>query len=157
MPRREQWWPAVLPAFCGCVNGTAKTEKTNMLTKAPERTVPVPLLDLKAQFAQIETEVRQVIQEVAESGTYVLGPRAAGGHLWTVRLLQFLPGQEPRSIRRGGSHPHQRWPDCGPAPPSARSCPVAALSPRRDRFQLPHGCLSGGRAEGQAQASDRVD
>jgi dTDP-4-amino-4,6-dideoxygalactose transaminase len=37
----------------------------------------VPFLDLRAQYARIEVEVRQAILEVAESTTYVLGPRVA--------------------------------------------------------------------------------
>jgi dTDP-4-amino-4,6-dideoxygalactose transaminase len=38
---------------------------------------PVPFLDLRAQYAGLRDEVARVLQEVAESGTYVLGPRVA--------------------------------------------------------------------------------
>src|SRR5687767_10630232 len=37
----------------------------------------VPLLDLRAQFARLRDEVLQAVCDVAESATYVLGPRVA--------------------------------------------------------------------------------
>lgn len=48
-----------------------------MVAVLPARQCNVPFLDLRAQFARIDAEVRQSILEVAESGTYVLGPRVA--------------------------------------------------------------------------------
>jgi dTDP-4-amino-4,6-dideoxygalactose transaminase len=42
-------------------------------TSQPKLTIPV--LDLRAQYAQIEDEVVQALREVAESSMYVLGPR----------------------------------------------------------------------------------
>jgi dTDP-4-amino-4,6-dideoxygalactose transaminase len=48
-----------------------------MLTNAPEKSTPVPFLDLKAQFALIQSRVQKEILEVAESATYVLGPKVA--------------------------------------------------------------------------------
>ena len=35
----------------------------------------VPLLDLKAQYARIRDEIRQVVDEVCESQYFILGPR----------------------------------------------------------------------------------
>ena len=42
------------------------------------RTQPVPLLDLKAQYAAIREEVRQAIDRVAESQYFILGPEVEG-------------------------------------------------------------------------------
>jgi dTDP-4-amino-4,6-dideoxygalactose transaminase len=42
-----------------------------------EKTTPVPFLDLRAQYAQLEVEMRQALWDVAESGVYVLGPHVA--------------------------------------------------------------------------------
>lgn len=47
-----------------------------MPTRTRERKA-VPFLDLKAQYARIETEVRRAVLEVLESATYVLGPQVA--------------------------------------------------------------------------------
>ncbi|WP_422925457.1 DegT/DnrJ/EryC1/StrS family aminotransferase [Singulisphaera sp. PoT] len=38
---------------------------------------PVPFLDLKAQYSGIREEILRSLQEVADSGTYILGPRVA--------------------------------------------------------------------------------
>jgi len=38
---------------------------------------PVPVLDLKAQYATLREEVQQAIREVADSTVYVLGPKVA--------------------------------------------------------------------------------
>jgi dTDP-4-amino-4,6-dideoxygalactose transaminase len=45
-------------------------------TTAPARaaTVPVPLLDLKAQYAAIRDELREAVDRVAESQHFILGP-----------------------------------------------------------------------------------
>jgi dTDP-4-amino-4,6-dideoxygalactose transaminase len=47
-----------------------------MLTRTLQRKA-VPFLDLKAQYAQIEAEVRQAVLEVVESTGYILGPKVA--------------------------------------------------------------------------------
>lgn len=46
-----------------------------MSTKAAPEAVPVPLLDLKKQYATIRSEVRPVLDEVCESQYFILGPR----------------------------------------------------------------------------------
>ncbi len=46
-----------------------------MSTKAGPEAVPVPLLDLKKQYATIRSEVRPVLDEVCESQYFILGPR----------------------------------------------------------------------------------
>ena len=38
-------------------------------------TVPVPLLDLKPQYAALRDEIRRVTDEVYESQGFILGPR----------------------------------------------------------------------------------
>lgn len=43
-------------------------------TIAPKATQPVPLLDLKAQYATIREEVRAAIDRVSESQHFILGP-----------------------------------------------------------------------------------
>ena len=35
----------------------------------------IPLLDLKAQYAQIKDEIKQAINEVLESQRFILGPK----------------------------------------------------------------------------------
>ncbi|HJU74308.1 MAG TPA: DegT/DnrJ/EryC1/StrS family aminotransferase [Gemmatimonadaceae bacterium] len=45
-----------------------------MTTAAPPTAVPVPLLDLKAQYATIKDEIDSAIREVVESQTFILGP-----------------------------------------------------------------------------------
>lgn len=43
----------------------------------PPPELPVPVLDLRAQYAGLRDEVLRVIQEVADSASYVLGPKVA--------------------------------------------------------------------------------
>ena len=47
---------------------------TNVGTPTMKATQPVPLLDLKAQYAAIREEVRQAIDRVADSQYFILGP-----------------------------------------------------------------------------------
>jgi dTDP-4-amino-4,6-dideoxygalactose transaminase len=50
-------------------------EKLNCYLKTTQRKrMKVPLLDLKSQHKTIEEEVNRVVQEVLESGHYILGP-----------------------------------------------------------------------------------
>lgn len=44
------------------------------MTAIEEKTIPVPLLDLKAQFATIESEVRAAMDRVLASQHFILGP-----------------------------------------------------------------------------------
>src|SRR5262249_13311548 len=39
--------------------------------------IPVPFMDLKAQFAQLRAEIMPALEEVASSANYVLGPKVA--------------------------------------------------------------------------------
>ncbi len=45
-----------------------------MTTAAPPTTTPVPLLDLKAQYATIKDEIDAAIKHVVENQTFILGP-----------------------------------------------------------------------------------
>ncbi len=45
-----------------------------MTTSAPPTAQPVPLLDLKAQYATIKDAIDKAVQEVVESQTFILGP-----------------------------------------------------------------------------------
>ena len=47
---------------------------TNVGTPTMKATQPVPLLDLKAQYAAIREEVRQAMDRVADSQYFILGP-----------------------------------------------------------------------------------
>ena len=38
---------------------------------------PIPVLDLRAQYAGLRGEVLRALHEVADSTTYILGPRVA--------------------------------------------------------------------------------
>jgi dTDP-4-amino-4,6-dideoxygalactose transaminase len=50
-------------------------EKTRPVALAPGRKPAVPFLDLRAQYAGLRDEIAEALQGVAESGTYVLGPK----------------------------------------------------------------------------------
>lgn len=54
----------------------SKTEVT--ITKTNAESQPVPLLDLKAQYAGIREEIREAIDRVAESQHFILGPEVEG-------------------------------------------------------------------------------
>ena len=45
--------------------------------KALRMIQPVPLCDLKAQFRELEDEVRQAIDDVLESQQFIMGPQVA--------------------------------------------------------------------------------
>src|SRR3954451_12874584 len=53
------------------------TEEKRSESPALPADLTVPFLDLKAQYEGIRTEVLRALQEVADSATYVLGPRVA--------------------------------------------------------------------------------
>jgi dTDP-4-amino-4,6-dideoxygalactose transaminase len=53
------------------------TDTPSAQTTTAVKTSPVPLLDLTAQYASIRNEVLEALAHVAESGSYVLGPRVA--------------------------------------------------------------------------------
>ena len=57
----------------------SNTQTTMPGTSAPvaAQPVPIPFLDLAAQFASIRDDVLDALREVAESTTYVLGPKVA--------------------------------------------------------------------------------
>ncbi len=44
------------------------------LTRSPEESVQVPLIDLKAQYLSIKTELDSAVQEVLRNGHFILGP-----------------------------------------------------------------------------------
>lgn len=50
------------------------TTTKNVAVAAEQKTVPVPLLDLKAQYASIRDELREAIDRVADSQHFILGP-----------------------------------------------------------------------------------
>ena len=50
------------------------TTTKNVAVAAEQKIVPVPLLDLKAQYASIRDEVREAIDRVADSQHFILGP-----------------------------------------------------------------------------------
>ncbi len=50
---------------------------TAPLAPATRKATPVPFLDLKAQYQQVRTEMLEALRDVADSTTYVLGPRVA--------------------------------------------------------------------------------
>jgi dTDP-4-amino-4,6-dideoxygalactose transaminase len=50
------------------------TTSKNSAVAVEPRTMPVPLLDLKAQYATIRAEVREAIDRVADSQHFILGP-----------------------------------------------------------------------------------
>ena len=53
-----------------------KTESSTVATQP--RTIPVPLLDLQAQYRAIREELRAAIDRVAESQHFILGPEVEG-------------------------------------------------------------------------------
>jgi dTDP-4-amino-4,6-dideoxygalactose transaminase len=50
-------------------------ERARPRTVTAERKAPVPFLDLRAQYEGLRDEMARALQEVADSGTYVLGPK----------------------------------------------------------------------------------
>jgi dTDP-4-amino-4,6-dideoxygalactose transaminase len=48
-----------------------------VMPASPAPTVTVPMLDLRGQYAGIREELLRALQEVADSSTYVLGPKVA--------------------------------------------------------------------------------
>ena len=48
-----------------------------MIATTTEQSTPVPLLNLKAQYATIRDEVRAAIDRVLESQVFILGPEVA--------------------------------------------------------------------------------
>jgi dTDP-4-amino-4,6-dideoxygalactose transaminase len=50
------------------------TTTNNVAVAAEQKTVPVPLLDLKAQYATIRDQLREAIDRVADSQHFILGP-----------------------------------------------------------------------------------
>jgi dTDP-4-amino-4,6-dideoxygalactose transaminase len=56
---------------------TTSTGPAPAPSRAAEGSPPVPFLDLSAQYATIREEVLGALREVADSGSYVLGPRVA--------------------------------------------------------------------------------
>src|SRR5437588_1762292 len=50
------------------------TTTKNIAAAVEQKTMPVPLLDLKAQYATIRDEVREAIDRVADSQHFILGP-----------------------------------------------------------------------------------
>ena len=69
----------------GCFAGAGNQESSAMLmittnnpgSAAAPKELPVPFLDLRAQFAKLRDEVLEALEDVAESTSYVLGPRVA--------------------------------------------------------------------------------
>jgi dTDP-4-amino-4,6-dideoxygalactose transaminase len=45
--------------------------------RSPSAAAPIPMLDLRGQYAEIRDEILLALQEVADSTTYVLGPKVA--------------------------------------------------------------------------------
>jgi len=54
-----------------------KLAETILETRSPARTVAVPFMDLKAQFAGLKDEVLPALEQAAESAAFILGPRVA--------------------------------------------------------------------------------
>ena len=50
------------------------TTTKNVAAAAEQKTLPVPLLDLKAQYTRIRDEIREAIDRVADSQHFILGP-----------------------------------------------------------------------------------
>ena len=95
-----------------------------------------------------------VIEDAAQAHGAQLPGRQAGT-LGPVRLLQLLPRQEPRRLRRGRRRRHQRRRRSPLACAPCATTPRRPLPPRRDRLQLPHGRHPGRRPGRQAASTWR--
>ena len=83
-------------------------------------TMHVPLLDLKAQYATIRTEIEEAVRDVLESQHFILGPKvsecealiarysrsahAVGVSSGSDALLVCLMAERDRPRRRGANH-----------------------------------------------------
>jgi dTDP-4-amino-4,6-dideoxygalactose transaminase len=63
----------------------------------------VPFADLAGQFAKVRQEMLQALQEVAESGSYILGPKVAE---FEARFAEFLGAQHCVGVNSGTSALH---------------------------------------------------
>jgi len=115
-----------------------------MATVTSEK-LTVPLLDLRAQYEQIEPEIMEAIRDVCASQRFILGPRvraleeqvAAYSHsrhgvgvssgtdalLVALMALGVGPGDEVITTRSRSSRPAARWPAWAPGRCSATSIP----------------------------------
>jgi dTDP-4-amino-4,6-dideoxygalactose transaminase len=71
--------------------------------RAAGRPGPVPFLDLRAQYARLADEVLREMREVAESGTYVLGPKVAA---FEEAFARFLGARHCVGVSSGTSALH---------------------------------------------------
>ena len=65
--------------------------------------VPVPFMDLKAQFAQLRGEILPALEEVAASASYVLGPKVAE---FEKAFASFVGAQHCVGVNSGTSALH---------------------------------------------------
>jgi dTDP-4-amino-4,6-dideoxygalactose transaminase len=79
--------------------------KTGEARPAPKPSLagPVPLVDLKAQFARIRQEVLEALTDVAESTAFVLGPRVAD---FEARFAAYLGARHCVAVNSGTSALH---------------------------------------------------
>src|SRR5512147_3041550 len=66
-----------MPPSCQHARGvrTVITQKAKMeMLDTETKTQPVPLLDLKAQYATLREEIREAIDRVADAQYFILGP-----------------------------------------------------------------------------------
>ncbi len=108
--------------------------KTESSTAAVEtKTIPVPLLDLKAQYATIRDEVREAMDRVVESQHFILGPEVEALEREVAAYSQCdirhrrLVGYRRPAGRADGDRPEARRRGRSPRP--TPSSPPRAPSP----------------------------
>lgn len=72
-------------------------------TKTREMTTPVPFLDLKGQFGQLEDDLSCTLLEVARSGQYVLGPHVEA---FEQMFAEYVGAQYCVAVNSGTSALH---------------------------------------------------
>ena len=93
----------------------------------------VPLLDLKAQYATIKSEVDAAIAEVLESQHFILGPKVEQCEKAIAAYSQLRP--------RGSASPRAATP-CSPVSWPRTSGPATRSSPRRTPSSPPPGAIA---------------
>ena len=69
----------------------SSTTVTEGSSRTPAKSIKVPLLDLKAQYAPLREEMRRVVDAIFESQYFIMGPAVAECEKLIADLLRLRP------------------------------------------------------------------